>query len=96
MTTGNVLNFKDDNYIGIRFANIPIFQGTTIDSAYITFTANRSGTGGPPSAVIKGQADDEPRDFSGSGTNQNAVYDRFEGNWPYTPTGAAVNWDACV
>jgi type IV pilus assembly protein PilY1 len=83
----NDLDFGTD-YVGIRFQNVPIAQGATIEGAYIQFTANGS-TSGTSDLVIHGEAADdanlmdvgESYNISGRGTPASRTFTTASASW---------------
>jgi hypothetical protein len=57
-----------DQTVGIRFGNLGIPQGATIQSAYLKFTVDEVSTG-PSSIVIRGQAADNAGAFAATSNN---------------------------
>lgn len=58
----------DDQLVGMRFQNMTIPQGATIDSAYIVFTVDETNTGAT-SVTIRGQDIDNATTFNNSDNN---------------------------
>ena len=65
-STGSELTFSDSSnkFIGVRFRNVNLPQGATIQNAYLEFTAYQTNTGGGASMLITGANQDDPNDFS--------------------------------
>jgi len=83
--TGSELTFNDsyNEYIGMRFNNVAIPQGATIQDAYLDFTAYQNRTGGGAAFTISAANEGDPGDFSS--------YPRYF--LRDKPKTASVRWD---
>lgn len=65
-STGSELTFSDSSnkYIGVRFRNVNLPQGATVQNAYLEMTAYQTNTGSGASMLISGVNQDDPNDFS--------------------------------
>jgi len=75
-----------EQIIGMRFRNLNIPQGATIDGATILFTADESDSGGNVDLDIWGEDTNDANNFNGCGTSCDDISSR-------TKTSAKVNWD---
>ena len=71
-----------DKRIGLRFREIEIPQGATIVDAFIDFTADGNNSTGNPTVTIRGQAADDPGQFTNTNNNISSR----------PTTTASVNW----
>ncbi len=65
-STGSELTFKNtsNEYIGLRFENLNLPRNTTINNAYLEFTAYQNGTGSNAKMTIQGVDQSNPSDFT--------------------------------
>ena len=69
--TGSYLNFRNDwnNFVGVRFNNLNLPQGATIDEAYLEFTAYETNTANNASMLIRGVERDSITSFGSNNKN---------------------------
>lgn len=78
------LDANTANLVGMRFTNVPIPQGSIIQSAYIQFQTDESQTGTTVNVRIRGEAADDAAPITASSNNISARQD----------TTASVTWSA--
>lgn len=78
-----LIRASSDQQVGMRFQNITIPQGATINSAYIEFATDETGPTVATSLIFRGEAHNNAITFSGSSNN---ISNR-------ATTSASVKWD---